>query len=127
MNEMIVTKGNAHYLNSTRAILYTGGVTAILASTCCIGSFLYTAIGLSRPTSLYLVTLAEWGRIPLLVVSLITLVLAYKRIWHPVSTYETGEDCASPLIIQTNKVFFYIVALLVIGMFMLPYFVQVIV
>jgi len=124
MNNTIFTEDHSPLLHSKRVPLYTGGVAAILASICCIGSFLFIAIGLSSSKSLYLITLAEWIRVPLLVVSLVALVFAYLRIWHPVSTYKHGEACANPQVTMTNKVFFLVIAALVIGMFMLPYIVQ---
>ncbi len=73
MDNMTFTEDNAPLLHSTRIPLYTGGVAAILSSICCIGSFLFLTIGLSGSTSLYLITLAEWSRIPLLVVALVAL------------------------------------------------------
>ena len=124
MNTTIFTEDSSPLLYSKRVPLYTSGVAAILASICCIGFFLFTAIGLSSSTSLYLITLAEWSRVPLLVVSLVALVFAYQRIWHPVSTYKHGEACANPQVTMTNKVFFSVVAALVVGMFMLPNIVQ---
>jgi len=124
MDNTTFTEDNAPSLHSTRIPLYTGGVAAILASICCIGSFLFITIGLSGSTSLYLITLAEWSRIPLLVVALVALFFAHLRIWHPVSTYKYGKACANPQVTMTNKVFFLVVAVLVIGMFMFPYVVQ---
>ena len=121
---MTFTEDNAPLLHSTRIPLYTGGMAAILASICCIGSFLFITLGVSSSTSLYLITLAEWSRIPLLLISLVALFIAYLRIWHPALTYKHGKACANPQVTMTNKVFFLVVAVLVIGMFMLPNVVQ---
>jgi hypothetical protein len=59
MNNRIITEVYSPLLHRTCAPFYTGGVAEILASIYCIGSFLYIAIDLSRPASLYLMTLAE--------------------------------------------------------------------
>jgi len=124
MDNTNFAEDNALILNRTRVPLYTGGVAAILASICCLGPFLFIMIGLSGSTSLYLITLAEWFRIPLIVVALVALFFACLRIWHPVSTYKHGKAFANPQVTMTNKAFFLVVAALVIGMFMLPRIVQ---
>jgi len=80
---------------STRIALSIGGMTAILASICCLGPFLLVTLGFSSAWILYLLTLTEWSRPFFIVLALIALCFAYQRIWHPVSAYNPGQICVT--------------------------------
>lgn len=109
-------------LNRARVPLYFGGISAILASICCLGPFLFITIGLSSAWILYLITLAEWSRLFFIVVALASLFFAYKRIWwEPVTACRPGEDCSNQQANMTYKGYFLVVVALVIAMFMLPH------
>jgi len=101
--------------------LCIGGVSAVLASICCLGPFLLFTIGLSSALILYLITLAEWSRPIFIVVALVALFFAYLRIWYPATAYKSGQIFAIPQVKMTYKVYFLAVAMLVVVMLMLPY------
>ena len=102
--------------------LYTGGISAILASTCHHISFLLVAFGLSNARIVYIVTLADMARPFLIAVALIALFISYLHIWHISSAYKAGSDNTISRVKVTDKVFFAFIALLVIGVLMLPHF-----
>ena len=73
----------------------TGGLAAILASTCCLGP-------------LVLIT-------PLFIgAAVVALFFAYRRIWRPATDCAPGQVCALPSVNRGYKVLFWIVVALVI-------------
>jgi mercuric ion transport protein len=109
---------------STRIALSIGGMTAVLASICCLGPFLLVTLGLSSAWILYLLTLADWSRPFFIVLALIALCFAYQRIWRPVSAYNPGQICVTPQVKRTYKTYFLFVTMLVVIVLMLPYVVS---
>jgi mercuric ion transport protein len=107
---------------SGHGALYAGGIAAILASTCHHISFLLVILGLSSTRIVYIVTLADRARPFLITVALIALFVSYLRIWHISSAYKAGRNSTNSQTKVTDKVFFLFIALLVITVLMLPYF-----
>jgi mercuric ion transport protein len=102
--------------------LYAGGIAAIIASTCHHISFLLVTLGLSNSRIVYIVTLADMARPFLIVVALVALFISYTGIWHISSTYKAGRNVTNLRVKLTDKVFFLFIALLVITVLILPYF-----
>jgi len=115
---MEIVRGNLH---TQQFSLYTGGIAAILASICCLSSFLLVTVGLSNATVLYFITAAEWSRPFFIVVALIALIFSYRYIWRPIPSSYSVEACSTQQNMMPYKVFFAFVTLLIILAFMLPY------
>jgi mercuric ion transport protein len=96
-----------------RGALLTGGLAAILASTCCIGPLVLISLGVSGAWISSL-TLLEPYRPIFIGAALIALFFAWRRIWRPVAACAPGEVCALPQINRSYKVLFGIVVGLVI-------------
>lgn len=96
-----------------RGALLTGGLAAILASTCCLGPLVLISLGVSGAWISNL-TLLEPYRPIFIGTALIALYLACRRIWRPVSACAPGDVCASPRSSRAYKVLFVIVVGLVI-------------
>lgn len=96
-----------------RGALLTGGLAAILASTCCLGPLLLISLGVSGAWISNL-TLLEPYRPIFIGAALIALFFAWRRIWRPVTACAPGEVCALPQINRSYKVLFGIVVALVI-------------
>jgi len=107
---------------NTRIALYAGATAAILASTCHHISYLLLTFGLSSTRILYIVTLAEWTRPFLVIVSLISLFISYKEIWHISFSGKTDKNNPISWTMMTDKAFFLFIVMLVITVLMLPYF-----
>lgn len=91
----------------------TGGLAAILASTCCLGPLVLISLGVSGAWISNL-TLLEPYRPIFIGAALIALFFAWRRIWRPVAACAPGEVCALPQINRSFKVLFGIVVALVI-------------
>jgi len=103
-----------------RGALGTGGLAAILASTCCVGPLVLITLGFSGAWIGNL-TLLEPYR-PLFVgAALIALFVAYRRIFRPAAACEPGEVCAIAQVRSTYKVVFWLVAALVVVALAFPY------
>jgi len=89
---MVATGIDQPTLMRGRGALYTGGIAAILASTCHHISFLLATLGLSNTKILYIVTIADWSRMFLIAVALIGLFISYQHIWRISSAYKAGRD-----------------------------------
>lgn len=105
---------------SEKSTLAIGGLAAILASACCLGPLVLVSIGLSGAWIGQLTRL-EPLRPLFLTVSLVALVLAYRRIHRPMAVCQPGEVCAVPAVRRAYKLVFWSVAVLVLIAFAFPY------
>ncbi|MBL8370713.1 MAG: mercuric ion transporter MerT [Burkholderiaceae bacterium] len=96
-----------------RGALLTGGLAAILASTCCLGPLVLITLGISGAWISNL-TLLEPYRPVFISAAVVALFFAYRRIWRPVAACAPGQVCALPPINRSYKALFWIVVALVI-------------
>lgn len=105
--------------------LATGGVAAILASTCCLGPLALVALGFSGAWIGNLTALEPYRPI-FIGAALVALFFAYRRIYRPVQACEPGAVCAIPHVRGSYKLIFWIVAVLVLVAlgfpFVVPFF-----
>jgi mercuric ion transport protein len=120
MATSISTENNLPASKSGRGALFTGGVAAILASTCCLGPLVLLALGFSGAWIGNLTALEPY-RLAFSGVALVALFFAWKRIWRPVTTCASGEVCAVPQVKRIYKLLFGVVAMLVITALGFPY------
>ena len=106
-----------------RAALITGGLAAILASTCCLGPLVLVALGVSGAWIGNL-TVLEPYRPVFIGAALVALYLAWRRIYRPVQACAPGEVCAIPQVHTTYKILFWVVAALVLVALVFPYVLQ---
>ena len=85
-----------------RGALATGGVAAILASTCCLGPLVLVALGFSGAWIGNLTVLEPYRPI-FIGTALVALFFAYRRIFHPVQACKPGEVCAVPQVRGSYK------------------------
>lgn len=105
---------------SGKSTLAIGGLAAILASTCCLGPLVLVTIGVSGAWIGQLARLEPFRPL-FLTISLVALVLAYRRIHRPVATCQSGEVCAVPVVRRAYKLVFWSVAALLLIAFAFPY------
>jgi mercuric ion transport protein len=103
-----------------RTALATGGLAAILASTCCLGPLVLVALGFSGAWIGNL-TLLEPYRPIFIGAALVALVFAGRRIFRPAQACAPGEVCALPRVRTTYKFIFWAVAALVLVALAFPY------
>lgn len=98
---------------SGRGALLTGGLAAILASTCCLGPLVLITLGVSGAWIGNL-TLLEPYRPVFIGAAVVALFFAYRRIWRAPQACEPGQVCALPQVKRRYKALFWIVVMLVI-------------
>jgi mercuric ion transport protein len=99
-----------------RGALLTGGVAAILASTCCLSPLILLTLGISGAWISSLTLLEPYQ--PLFIgAAVVALFFAYRHIWRPVADCEPGQVCAVPAVNRSYKLLFGMtVALVVISL-----------
>ena len=100
--------------------LATGGVAAILASTCCLGPLILVLLGFSGAWIGSLSVLEPYRPI-FLVITSVALALAASRIFRPAQTCEADGTCSTPRSRRLQKILFSIVAFLAAVAFVFPY------
>ncbi len=100
--------------------MLTGGVAAVLASTCCLGPLLLLTLGFSGAWIGNLATLEPYRPV-FIGVALLALAFARRRIWRPAIACSPGEVCAVPQVKRAHKLLFAIVAGLVLVALAFPY------
>jgi mercuric ion transport protein len=103
-----------------RTALITGGLAAILASTCCLGPLVLVALGFSGAWIGNLTVLEPYRPI-FLGAALVALYFAGRRIFRPVQACQPGEVCAIPQVRATYKIIFWVVVALVFVALVFPY------
>lgn len=103
-----------------RTALATGGIAAVLASTCCLGPLVLVALGFSGAWIGNLTALEPYRPI-FIGAALIALFFAWRRIFRPVEACRPGEVCTLPRVRVAYKVIFWIVAALVLVALAFPY------
>lgn len=104
----------------TRGVLLTGGLAAILASTCCLGPLVLVTLGFSGAWIGNLAVLEPWR--PLFIgAALAALFTAGLRIYRPAQACAPGELCAVPSVRTAYKVLFWLVGMLVMVAIAFPY------
>jgi len=103
-----------------RTALVTGGLAAILASTCCLGPLVLVALGFSGAWIGNLTVLEPYRPI-LIGAALVALGFAGRRIFRPAQACAPGEVCAVSQVRTTYKIIFWVVAALVLVALAFPY------
>lgn len=103
-----------------RGALAAGGLAALLASTCCLGPLVLVTLGFGGAWIGNLTALEPYRPV-FLGAAVIALLLAYRRIFHPVQVCEPGQVCALPQVHRAYRVLFWIVASLAILALAFPY------
>ncbi|MEO6031383.1 MAG: mercuric ion transporter MerT [Burkholderiaceae bacterium] len=100
--------------------LFTGGLAAILASTCCLGPLVLVTLGFSGAWIGNLTVLEPYRPI-FIGAALIAMYFAYRRIFRSAQDCKPGEVCAIPRVRRTYKVIFWVVVALVLVALGFPY------
>ncbi len=103
-----------------RVALLAGGVAAILASTCCLGPLVLILLGFSGAWIGNLTALEPY-RPSFIVVALVALFFAWRRIWRPATACQPGEVCALPQVRRSYQLLFGLAVFLVLIALAFPY------
>ncbi len=105
---------------NSRGVLLTGGLAAILASTCCLGPLVLVTLGFSGAWISNLTTLEPY-RPWFIGAALAALFMAGRRIYRPARSCAPGEVCAVASVRIAYKLLFWLVAVLVVIAIVFPY------
>lgn len=103
-----------------RGALFTGGLAAVLASTCCLGPLLLITLGFSGAWISRLTLLEPYSPI-FIGIALAAMGVAGRRIYRPVQACKPGVVCAIPQVQATYKALFWLVAALILLALGFPY------
>lgn len=109
--------------NNGHGTLVVGGLSAILASTCCLGPLVLITLGFSGAWISNLTVLEPYRPI-FIGAALLAIFFAGRRIWRPATSCTPGEICAMPDVKTTYKLLFWVVAALVLVALGFPYVIQ---
>ena len=105
---------------SSRLALATGGLAAVLASSCCLGPLVLVMLGFSGAWIGNLTALEPY-RPAFIGVAVIALYFAWRRIYRPVPNCEPGDVCALPTVRRLYRLLFWLVVALVVIAIGFPY------
>ncbi len=105
--------------NNGLGALLTGGMAAILASTCCLGPLVLIMLGVSGAWISHL-TLLEPYQPFFIGAAVVALFFAWRRIWRPVAGCAPGQVCALPTANRSYKLLFGALVAWVILVFVFP-------
>lgn len=108
------------HLLSRHLTLFVGALSALLASTCCLGPLVLVLLGFSGAW-IGTLTLLEPYRIYFLLTAFVALLLAWRQIWRPASECVPGQVCERPTVRRTYKIFFGLTAALLAMAWVYPY------
>ena len=91
--------------------LIAGGISALLASACCLGPLVLIMLGISGAW-IGSLTLLEPYQPWFMAAAAIALVVARRRIWRPAVACDVGQVCERPMVNRSYKVLFLLVVLL---------------
>ena len=91
--------------------LIAGGISALLASACCLGPLVLIMLGISGAW-IGSLTLLEPYQPWFMGAAAIALVVAGRRIWRPAVSCDVGQVCERPMVNRSYKVLFVLVVLL---------------
>ena len=100
--------------------LIASGIAVILASACCMGPLVLVVLGFGGAWMSNLQVLEPFRPFTL-GIAIVFLGLAYRKLWQPVATCESGTVCAMPRTQRMYKVLFWLVALLIVISIGFPY------
>ena len=103
-----------------RGALFSGGLAAILASTCCLGPLVLVSLGFSGAWIGNLTVLEPYRPI-FIGAALVALFFAWRRMFRPVANCKPGEVCAIPQVRTSYKILYWVVVALVLVALAFPY------
>jgi mercuric ion transport protein len=105
----------------TTTALICGFLAGIGASACCVGPLLLLSLGISGAWISHLTALERYRPLFLLL-TFVFIGLVFRRLYLVPQSCDTGEVCLADLTRRTQRLLFWIVAPLVLGLAASPWF-----
>lgn len=101
--------------------LIAGALAAMGASVCCVGPLLLLALGIGG-TWVGSLTMMQPFRPFFIVLTLLFLGLAFRKLYLAPRGCAPGTPCANPATLKRQRLTFWIVASLLLGLLAVPWF-----
>lgn len=105
---------------NTRGALFTGGLAAFLASTCCLGPLVLVTLGISGAWIGNLTALEPYRPI-FIGTSLVAMFFAARQIFRPIQACKPGAVCAVSQVGTIYRIIFWMVTAWVLVALGIPY------
>lgn len=116
MDNSSSTKNRTSLTNVIAAAL-----AAIGASLCCIGPLVLLALGIGGTWISYLAALEPYRPI-FVVITLVFLYLAFRKLYLIPRQCAPGDTCAIPDTLRNQRLIFWVVSVLLIALLTFPYY-----
>ena len=103
-----------------RSSLVAGVLAAIGASVCCVGPLVLLTLGIGGAWIANLTAL-ESLRPWFIVATLLFVGLAFRRLYLQPQVCEPGAVCAEPIVLKRQRLIFWIVALVLLALLLVPW------
>ncbi len=100
--------------------LIAGVLAAIGASVCCVGPLVLLALGIGGAWIAHLTAL-EPLRPWFIAATLLFLGLAFRRLYLQPQVCQPGTACAEPIVLQRQRLIFWVVALALLALLSVPW------
>lgn len=107
-------------LLDVKGSLATGGLAAVIGSVCCVGPLALLGLGISGAWVGNLTAL-EPVRPVFIGLTLLFLALAFRRLYLVPQTCPPGTQCADPRIVKRQRLLFWPIAVVLIGLLSVPW------
>ncbi len=106
---------------SSKATIIGGVLAGIGASTCCLGPFLLVSAGV---TGSWIGNLSamEAYRPYLMIVALIFIALAFRKLYLTPQSCDVDTPCAAPSYIKKQRIIFWIATVFILVVISFPYY-----
>ena len=106
------------HLTAKRSLL-VGVLVGVGASACCVGPLVFLTLGISGAW-IGSLTALEPFRPFFIGLTLLFLGVAFRKLYLAPQTCAPGTSCAEPRVIKRQRLTFWIVAALLLGLLMVP-------
>lgn len=101
--------------------LVAGALAAIAASVCCVGPLLLLALGIGGAWVGNLTAMAPYRPI-FIGLTLLFLGLAFRKLYMVAQVCAPDRPCVDPRTIKRQRLVFWVVAVLLLGLLAVPWF-----
>lgn len=108
---------NRSYISNTIA----ASLAAIGASVCCIGPLLLITLGIGGTWISYLTAFEPYQPV-FVVITLVFLFLAFRKLYILPRQCADGDSCALPGVLRNQRIIFWVVTVLLIALLTFPYY-----
>lgn len=105
---------------NARGSLLAGVLAAVGASVCCVGPLVLVALGISGAW-IGTLTALEPYRPLFIVLTLLFLGLAFRKLYLAPQVCAPGAPCIEPRVIRRQRLIFWIVTVLLMGLLAVPW------